>query len=258
MQASLRDDQTKGFSKSFREAIHELVWSVQPKATAEERRRLVELIPVLTRIVRDGLALIRLPQHEQDEFFRNLMASHALAVKPVDQARYIRSALQSSEVRARMEGLQLTGSFPLTAIPGGVKVPTRAVMRAAADHEVELSVPAALTDVGEPDKVEEARMDHDLAQWTRGSWFELWNGQSFIKARLRWISPLRTMFMFSSGADNRAHVMSPDLIRSYLRRDYIRPLESAPLTERAAHAVVADFASTPERAQTLTSRLVVA
>jgi hypothetical protein len=258
VQASLRDDQTKGFSKSFREVIHEIVWSVQPKATAEERRRLVELIPVLTRIIRDGLALIRLPQREQDEFLQSLMGSHAFAVKPVDQASYIRSALQSSEVRARMEGLQLTGSFPLTAIPGGVKVPTRAVMRAAADHQVELSVPAALTDVGTPDKAEEARMDHDLAHWTRGSWFELWNGETYIKARLRWISPLRTMFMFSSGTDNHAHVMSPDLIRSYLRRDYIRPLESAPLTERAAHAVVADFAGSPDRAEALTSRLVLA
>ncbi len=258
VQASLRDDQTKGFSKSFREVIHEIVWSVQPKATAEERRRLVELIPALTRVIRDGLALIRLPQREQDEFLQCLMASHAFAVKPVDQASYIRSALQSSEVRAKMEGLQLTGSFPLTAIPGGVKVAPGAVLRAAADHEVELSVPAPLTDVGEPDKVEEARMDHDLAHWTRGSWFELWNGQGYIKARLRWISPLRTLFMFSSGTDNHAHVMSPDLIRSYLRRDYIRPLESAPLTERAAHALVADFASAPDRAEALTSRLLAA
>jgi hypothetical protein len=119
-------------------------------------------------------------------------------------------------------------------------------------------VPAALTDVGAPDKAEEARMDHDLAHWTRGSWFELWNGEGFIKARLRWISPLRTMFMFSSGTDHHAHVMSPDLIRSYLRRDYIRPLESAPLTERAAQAVVADFANAPDRAEALTSRLVAA
>jgi hypothetical protein len=52
--------------------------------------------------------------------------------------------------------------------------------------------------------------------------------------------------------------MSPDLIRSYLRRDYIRPLESAPLTERAAHALVADFASAPDRADALTSRFMVA
>lgn len=258
VQASLRDDQTKGYSKSFREAIHEIVWSVQPKATAEERRRLVELIPVLTRIIRDGLALIRFPQREQDEFLQNLMAAHAYAVKPTDQATYIRNSLQSSEIRAKIDGLQLTASYPLTAIPGGVKVPTGAVLRAAAEHEVELSVPAALTDVGAIDKTEEARMDQDLSHWTRGSWFELWNGESFVRARLRWISPLRTMFMFSSGPDNHTHVMSPDLIRSYLRRGYIRALESAPLTERVAHAVVADFANAPDRAAELTSRLAVA
>ncbi|HXY05645.1 MAG TPA: DUF1631 family protein [Burkholderiaceae bacterium] len=258
VQASLRDDQTKGYSKSFREAIHEIVWSVQPKATAEERRRLVELIPVLTRIIRDGLALIRFPQREQDEFLHNLMAAHAFAVKPTDQATYIRHSLQSSEIRAKIDNLQLTATYPLTAIPGGVKVPTRAVLRAAADHEVELSVPAAVTDVGTVDKTEEARMDQDLSHWTRGSWFELWNGEAFVRARLRWISPLRTMFMFSSGSENRPHVMSPDLIRSYLRRGFIRALESAPLTERAAQAVVADFSTAPERASELASRLAVA
>ena len=258
VQASLRDDETKGYSKSFREAIHEMVWSVQPKATAEERRRLVELIPVLTRIIRDGLALIRFPQRDQEEFLHNLMAAHAYAVKPTDQATYIRNSLQSSEIRAKIDGLQLTASFPLTAIPGGVKVPTRAVLRAAAEHEIDLSVPEALTDVGTIDKTEQARMDQDLSHWTRGSWFELWNGEAFVRARLRWISPLRTMYLFTSGPENHSHVMSPDLIRSYLRRDFIRPLESAPLTERAAQAVVADFSNTPERAAELAGRMAVA
>jgi hypothetical protein len=142
-------------------------------------------------------------------------------------------------------------------VPGGVKVPTRAVLRAAADHDVEVNVPDALTDVGAIDKVEEARMDQDLSHWSRGSWFELWDGTAFIKARLRWISPLRTMFMFSSGAENKPHVMSPDLIRSYLRRKYIRSLENVPLTERAASAVVADFANEPDRAAELASRVTV-
>jgi hypothetical protein len=257
VQASLRDDQTKGFSKSFRELIHEIVWSVQPKATSEERRRLVELIPVITRIVRDGLALIRFPHHEQEEFLRQLMSAHAFAVKPTDQASHIRASVQSSDVRARIEGLQLTGSFPLTAVPGGIKVPTRAVLRAAADHQVEVNVPAPLTDVGTVDKAEEARMDQDLSHWGRGSWFELWDGKAFIKARLRWISPLRTMFMFSSGTDARPHVMSPDLIRSYLRRNFIRSLESVPLTERAASAIVADFANEPDRAAELATRVTI-
>ena len=108
------------------------------------------------------------------------------------------------------------GSLPLAELVGtGLEVPTVqggttryvnlgyaagvSVLRAAADHEVEVTVPAALTDVGSLEKGEGTRPENDLSQWTRGSWFEIWNGEAFVKSRLRWISPLRTMFMFSSG-----------------------------------------------------------
>ncbi len=255
VQASLRDDQTKGFSKSFREVIHEIVWSVQPKATVEERRRLVEMIPVITRVVRDGLKLIRMSQHDQEEFLQKLMGAHAFAVKPTDQATYIKNALQSSEVRAKIESLQLTSSFPLNTVPGGMRMQTQEVLRAAADHQVELTVPPALTEAGTIDRTQEARMDQELANWTRGSWFELWHAGAFIKVRLRWISPLRTMFLFSSGSESRPHVLSPELIRSYLRRDYIRPLERAPLMERAAQAVAEEYAKSPKTSATVTGAM---
>jgi Protein of unknown function (DUF1631) len=256
--ASIRDDETKGFSKRFREVIHEIVWSVQPKATADERKRLVGLIPTMTRILRDGLALIRMTQRDQDDFFHQLMGSHAMAVKPTDQATYIKHSLQSSELRVKLEGIKLTGAFPMTTVPGGIKVPTDALLRAAKEHEVDLSVPDPLTDVGELDRSAEAKIDQDVASWARGTWFEIWNGHEFIKARLRWISPLRTLFMFSSGVDNKAHVMSPDLIKTYLRRSYIRPLESEPLMRRAVDAVVADFEKSPKRAAELAARFAQA
>jgi hypothetical protein len=252
--ATVRDDETKGFSKRFREVIHEIVWSVQPKATPEERRRLVELIPTMTRILRDGLSLIRMTQRDQDEFFQQLMASHAMAVKPTDQATYIRHSLQSTELKVRLEGIQLTGAFPMTTVPGGIKVPTDVLMRAAAEHKVDLSVPDPLTDVGELDRSAEAQIDQSISSWTRGTWFEIWNGKQFVKARLRWISPLRTLFMFSSGVDNKAHVMSPELIKTYLRRSYIRLLESEPLMRRAVDAVVSEFEKSPNRAAELAAR----
>ncbi|HEX4596450.1 MAG TPA: DUF1631 family protein, partial [Burkholderiaceae bacterium] len=256
--ATIRDDETKGFSKRFREVIHEIVWSVQPKATPEERKRLVGLIPSMTRILRDGLALIRMTQRDQDEFFHQLMGSHAMAVKPTDQATYIKHSLQSSELRVKLEGIKLTGAFPMTTVPGGIRVPTDALLRAAKEHEVDLSVPDPLTDVGQLDRSAEAKIDQDIASWTRGTWFEIWNGHEFIKARLRWISPLRTLFMFSSPVDSKAHVMSPELIKTYLRRSYIRPLESEPLMRRAVDAVVADFEKSPKRAAELAARFAQA
>jgi len=190
----------------------------------------------------------------QDEFFQQLMGSHAMSVKPTDQATYIRHSLQSSELRVKIEGIQLTGAFPMTTVPGGIKVPTDVLMRAAAEHKVDLSVPDPLTDVGELDRSAEAKIDQDIASWPRGTWFEIWDGKQFTKARLRWISPLRTLFMFSSGIENKAHVMSPELIKTYLRRSYIRPLISEPLMRRAVDAVVSEFEKSPKRAAELAAR----
>jgi hypothetical protein len=154
----------------------------------------------------------------------------------------------------KIEGIQLTGAFPMTTVPGGIRVATDALMRAAAEHKVDLSVPDPLTDVGELDRGAEAKIDQEIAAWSRGTWFEIWNGHEFTKARLRWISPLRTLFMFTSGVDNKAHVMSPELIKTYLRRAYIRPLESEPLMRRAVDAVVSEFEKSPKRAAELAAR----
>jgi len=142
----------------------------------------------------------------------------------------------------------------MTTVPGGIKVPTDMLLRAAAEHKVDLTVPDPLTDVGELDRTAEAKIDQSIASWARGTWFEIWNGTEFVKARLRWISPLRTLFMFSSGVDNKAHVMSPELIKTYLRRSYIRPLEAEPLMRRAVDAVVSEFEKSPTRAVDLAAR----
>jgi hypothetical protein len=252
--ATLRDEQTPGFSKRFREAIHDMVWSVQPKASADDRRRLVELIPNLTRVMRDGLALIHMAEREQNEFFKQLMESHAMAVKPVDQARYIRSSLATTELRARLDGMQLTGTFPITTVAGGVRVSTGALMRAAAEHDAELKVPEPVTDIGPLDRVEEARLEEEIASWQRGTWFSMWNGKEMVKARLRWISPLRTLFLFSTDREKNAHVMPPDLIKNYLKRGKLKALEATPLTKRAVDGVVGDFEKMPKRRDEIAAR----
>jgi hypothetical protein len=252
--ATLRDEQTPGFSKRFREAIHDVVWSVLPKANADDRRRLTSLIPELIRVLRDGAGLIRMPEHEAQQFFRQLMESHAVAVKPVDQATYIKSALVTSEVKSRVEGLQITGTHPITTVAGGIRVSTGAVMRAAAEHDAEFNMPEPVTDIGNLDRVEEAHMDEQIASWQRGTWFEVWDGAKMIKARLRWISPLRTLFLFSSNHEKDALVLPPNVIKSYLKREYIKPMEAMPLTRRAVDGLVGNFERMPKFAQDLAAR----
>jgi len=252
--ATVRQEKTPGFAKAFRDVIHEVVWSVQPKASTEDRSKLVKLIPPMIRVLRDGFGLINAPERERELFFTQLMESHAMAVKPVDQATYIKSSLLASELRAKIDGMQLSGVFPVTTVPGGIRVSTGLIMRAAAEHKADIVMPDPVTDIAKLDPVEDARVQEEIGRWQRGNWFKLWNGLEFSRAKLRWMSPLRTLFLFASEHDQKAHVMSADMLKSYLARKYIEPLESVPLTKRAVDLVVADFENAPDRARSMAGR----
>ncbi len=198
--ASVRSEAQPGFAKAFRDVIHELVWSVQPKASTEDRGKLVKIIPGMVRVLRDGLALVNVSERERDQFFGKLMESHAMAVKPVDQAAYIKSSLLTSELRAKIDGMQLSGMFPVTTVPGGIRVPTGQIMRAAQEHHADIVMPDPLTDIARLDPVEDARVQEEIGRWQRGNWFKLWNGTEFVRVKLRWMSPLRTLFLFAARA----------------------------------------------------------
>jgi hypothetical protein len=79
-----------------------------------------------------------------------------------------------------------------------------------------------------------------------------------IKVKLRWISPLRTLFMFSSGEEKSARVLSPETIKSYLKQGWLKPLESVPLTKRIVDKMVGEFERSPKRAEELAGRIGVA
>lgn len=254
VEAALRDNETPGFSKRFREAIHDLVWSVQPKANNDDRRRLTTLIPHLIRVLRDGMALARLSEHDQQTFLRHLMQAHAVAVKPVDQATYIKSSLVSSEVKSKLDDLNISGTQPIITLAGGFRVSTGAVMRAAEEYQAEVHMPVAVTDTGTFDRVEETRLDEDVASWQRGTWFEMYDGTDTVKVRLRWISPLRTLFLFSANHEKDAHVLPAAVIKSYLKRGYLKPVGATSLTRRAVDQVVNEFEKQPQFAKQLAER----
>jgi len=245
--ATMRDEETPGFSKAFRQVIHDVVWSVQPKVSQDERKRLVALIPPMTRVLRDGLSLIRMTDPEQMAFLKQLMSSHAVAVRPVDQATYIKSKVATGDLRQKLDDMKLTGTHPLSTPGGGVHVSVNAVKRAAEKFAASMMVaePLALT---QPLTIgQEADLDAQIAAWQRGSWFNLYDGEKTIKVKLRWISPLRTLFMFGAAEEKNARVLSPETIKSYLRQGWLKPLEAEPLMKRAVDRVVSELEKAPKR-----------
>jgi hypothetical protein len=182
------------------------------------------------------------------------MESHAMAVKPVDQATYIKSSLMASDLRAQIDQMQLSAAFPVATVPGGIRVSTGLIMRQAKEHDADILVPEAATDIARLEPMQEAKIQEEIIRWQRGTWFNLRVGTEFQRVKLRWLSPLRTLFLFSGEHDKQAHVLSADTLKSYLARKYIEPLESVPLMKRAVDAVVADFEGSPDRAKELATR----
>jgi hypothetical protein len=210
----------------------------------------------MTRVLRDGMAMIQMTEREQQEFLKNLMASHAVAVRPVDQATYIKHKVASGELRQRLDEMKITGTFPVSSA-SDVKVSAGALQRAAAHHSAQLVVPEPVPAQAPLSDEEDADYDGRIAEWERGSWFNLYDGKEVIKVRLRWISPLRTLFMFSNEADKSTRVLSPETIKSYLKQGWLKPLETVPLTKRATSRVIGEFERSPKRAEELARRIGV-
>ena len=253
--ATLRDDQTPGFSKAFRHVIHDLVWSVQPKVSSDERKKLVTVIPAMTRVLRDGMAMVQMPEVDQQNFLKQLMGSHAMAVRTVDQATYIRASVATGELKQRLDKMQITGSVPLSGTGASVRVSANAVRRAAEHHAAQLIIPEPPAGVGPLTDAQDADFDAQIAGWQRGSWFNLHDGHQTVKVKLRWISPLRTLFMFAGSDDKNTRVLSPETIKSYLKQGWLKPLEAEPLMKRAVDRVVDELERSPDRADRLAEKL---
>jgi hypothetical protein len=151
--------------------------------------------------------------------------------------------------------MTITGVLPAGATAEGVKISTGALQQAAEHHAAQLVVAEPIAADEPLSSDEDAAFDGQIAEWERGSWFNLYDGKEVVKVKLRWISPLRTLFMFSNEADKSTRVLSPQTIKSYLKQGWLKPLESVPLTKRVAKRVIGEFERSAKRAEELAVRI---
>jgi hypothetical protein len=68
--------------------MDELVWSIQPKHSAEERKLLVTLLPTLLKRLQSGIATTSMSDTQKSGFFSALVKCHAAAVKAGLQTKH--------------------------------------------------------------------------------------------------------------------------------------------------------------------------
>jgi hypothetical protein len=209
--------------------LDDLVWSVQPKRSTEDRKKLIALLPNLLKRLHGGLHGVEWQQGEREVFMSNLVEAHAAAVKPSLATVPVPTTAVAEAAAAAADQASAKGDEE-----------TAAKARALA----EAMAPAPPAPPPEEPSVEVVQ-DHfaDLAgTLERGMWieFEGEDGQLAF-AKLAWVSPLRGTYLFTNRQGQKAVSLTADELADRFRKDRARLVEAEPLVDRAFVSMMASL-----------------
>jgi len=223
----LRDgDESEPWSSGVA-TLEDLVWSVQPKKTPEDRKHLVALLPSLLKRLAAGAPPAIWSPGEREAFMANLVEAHAAAVKP--SLASLASPTAAVAEAARAEAVVAKAS-------GDAEAAARAEALALAMTPAEPAMPELDIDLVEDEFLEIARsMD-------RGMWVEFEDEDAQLSfAKLAWISPLRGTYLFTNRQGQKAISMTADNLAEQFRANRARLVEAEPLIDRAFTSVISEL-----------------
>ncbi|MGO4475262.1 DUF1631 family protein [Massilia sp. 2TAF26] len=170
-------------------AMDDLIWSVKPKQTQEQRKALIGKLPRLLSTLNKWLDAIKWQDAERLQFFARLAECHASIV--------------------------------------------RAPIELSPERQLELAVEAAQQDALRRVELEQLAAEQEEARQQmispvdgleRGMWFEFRTAEGARKVKLAWVSPLRTLFIFSGAGRREAFSLSAEKFAELLHAGTARVL----------------------------------
>jgi Protein of unknown function (DUF1631) len=233
VRALVRVHRTEGESSSAWQGMllgmEDLLWSVEPKVTPDDRKRLITMLPGMLKTLHEGLVRGELDAKGRGAFLGVLVDCHAMAVKA--GMRGLAVVAEPAPVVVSQDP-----SIERAMIPaGGVQV-----------EEIRLRAPrgAAVRNVFTRTGV-----------WTnlqRGTWVEFAReAGGASRARLTWISPNKGVYLFTNpSSPNAAVSISPEALAQQLRLGEAKIIDDASLVDRAVDTMLTSLrADAPAPAQ---------
>jgi hypothetical protein len=219
----------------YLETMDDLVWSVAPKPSPEERNRLLATIPELLKKLRAGLESADL-QDAWDPFFTQLIRLHvdALHKEPsADEPPPPPTAIDSP-VNQPPAPLPVPVPTSATATPG-LKTLELVDMSSEIEYRPQEPLPEpAVPAGGSGDR--HLQLAQSLAV---GAWVEFQSGRGTRKTlRLSWVSDFRGVFLFTNRQGENALTLAATSLADHLREGRARVLSQDRLTDRAVAQVL--------------------
>ena len=224
----------KGF---FNRLPSNLLWSVDLAQTAGQRQRLLQLIPGLLKSLRDGLASIDYPLTQAKAFFDELMTLHQAGLRaaaetpswaPVPASAPVTTNRQLLEAMFEPDGRSGTASpwlAPAEAQHSGFMEDWAASISGDTEQQPAPSLPAAAPSLAEA-----------ALEWQVGAWVEMLVDTQWLRAQLSWVSPQRTLYMFTSEG-GRKHSMTERVLHHLLKLGFVKVISDQGVLERALNSV---------------------
>jgi hypothetical protein len=207
--------------------LEDLVWSVQPKRSVEDRRHLVALLPSLLKRLSAGMQHRGWAVDDREAFMSNLVEAHAAAVKPSVAADRSPTAAVAEAARAEAEIAKAAGDE------------AKAAKAEALAEAMQQAVPEPV----EPER--EVIVDDylEIAQsLERGVWIEFEADDGHLAfAKLAWVSPLRGTYLFTNRQGQKALSMTAEELAARFRADRARVVEAEPLIDRAFTSMISQI-----------------
>jgi hypothetical protein len=203
--------------------MDDLLWSVEPKVSADDRKRLINMLPAMLRDIQEGMQRAGMPQEGRDAFLGLLVDCHSQAVK------------------AGLRGMAALPDVKPVAVPV-LDISIERAMIPAGDIQVE---EIRLRGPSRPGAVRNVFTRTGI--WTnlqRGTWVEFTQGEPPVAARSRltWISPNKGVYLFTNPFEaNTAVSISPEALAEQMRQGEARIIDDAPLVERAVDSMLTDL-----------------
>ncbi|HEV3240409.1 MAG TPA: DUF1631 domain-containing protein [Casimicrobiaceae bacterium] len=208
--------------------LDDLVWSVQPKRTSEERKKLVATLPNLLKRLHGGLQNLGWQADEREQFMSNLVEAHAAAVKPslaavamptTAVAEAAAAAAEEARAKGDIETASKAQSLAEAMAPAPPPLPPEPTVEVVQDHFAELA-----------------------ASLERGMWIEFEGDDGQLAfAKLAWVSPLRGTYLFTNRQGQKAVSLTADELADRFRNDRARLVEAEPLIDRAFVSMMASL-----------------
>ena len=170
--------------------MDDLIWSVKPKITHEQRKQLIARLPSLLTTLNKWLDIIKWQDAERLQFFADLAECHASIVRaPIDLSpeRQVEVALEAAQQDAM--------------------------------RRVEKEQAQAAAEQAEALQAEQDPVLAEIESLERGMWLEIAEDADAAPrtVKLAWISPLRSLFIFSTAARKEAFSLPVDKLAAAWR-----------------------------------------